>query len=378
MVRRTSLSKGTQMPSNPRKVLRALGVLVATLAIAGIGWFAAKTTLTSSAPEAEAPAERVISTVEEQSVGKSLNYSVTSTLPTTPIFYNALVGTVTTLSAPKETKEGDVLYSVDNVPVRAVQSDVVFYRALAPGTRGKDVAALQGALGRLGYLAGSADGVWGPGTTAAVKKWQKDLGIAQSGSVQLGELVAVDQLPRALALSDTLALGKPIAEGDPTVSAGSGERTFAMILDETQSRAVPQDTAVDIIADEATWPAVITGLEEDENGNIRYLLEAPNGGPPCLEKCATLGSAPSITLRAQQHVIPKISGPAVPTIAVRTDDAGQTYVLREDNSTTPVKVLGSGNGFSIIEGLNVGDTVVILEAPSQSVTQPDAKAGEGQ
>ena len=159
------------MPRKARRPLRILAAVLSLVVAVTLGWFAAKVTLTSSETVTEAPAQKVVSTVAEQTVGKSLNYSVTSVLPTNPIFYNVLTGTVTFVSEPGVSEEGSVLYSVDNQAVRVIKSDGVFFRDLSAGAKGTDVAALQSALKRLGFLTGTADGTWGPGTTLAVKNW---------------------------------------------------------------------------------------------------------------------------------------------------------------------------------------------------------------
>ncbi len=51
------------------------------------------------------------------------------------------------------------------------------------GDAGQDVAQIQAKLGTLGYNAGSADGEFGPATTAAVKAFQQDRGLAADGVV---------------------------------------------------------------------------------------------------------------------------------------------------------------------------------------------------
>lgn len=213
--------------------------------------------------------------------------------------------------------------------MRVIESDVVFYRDLAFGSRGDDVTAVQHALKRLGYLAGTADGRWSSGTTAAVKAWQRDLGIPQTGTIQFGELVAAEKLPASLSLSDDLALAKPVAAGDATVSASAGERTFYLALNPEQARAIPADTTIEVFGESSTWPAMITSVEETEDGTTRLVLEHTDGGPVCQDECGELVAAVTVNLRSVQYVVPKVTGPAVPTIAVRRNESGEPYVVRE-------------------------------------------------
>jgi hypothetical protein len=54
---------------------------------------------------------------------------------------------------------------------------------LKPGDKGTQVAVLQGALAKLGFSSGKADGVYGPATTAAVKRFQQSAGLTADGIV---------------------------------------------------------------------------------------------------------------------------------------------------------------------------------------------------
>ncbi len=61
------------------------------------------------------------------------------------------------------------------------QPKPVSYRTLHKGDQGPEVVMLQQALTELGYLSGAADGNFGTGTENAVKKFQKDNGLADDG-----------------------------------------------------------------------------------------------------------------------------------------------------------------------------------------------------
>jgi murein L,D-transpeptidase YcbB/YkuD len=54
---------------------------------------------------------------------------------------------------------------------------------LKPGDKGTQVAVLQGALAKLGFSSGKADGVYGPATTSAVKQFQQSAGLTADGIV---------------------------------------------------------------------------------------------------------------------------------------------------------------------------------------------------
>lgn len=56
------------------------------------------------------------------------------------------------------------------------------YEALQVGSKGDAVKALQEKLIELGYLDGEADGIYGNGTAAAVRKFQADEGLPETGA----------------------------------------------------------------------------------------------------------------------------------------------------------------------------------------------------
>jgi murein L,D-transpeptidase YcbB/YkuD len=52
---------------------------------------------------------------------------------------------------------------------------------LTPGDKGPQVVVLQRALARLGFSSGKADGVYGPATTSALKRFQQSSGLKADG-----------------------------------------------------------------------------------------------------------------------------------------------------------------------------------------------------
>jgi peptidoglycan hydrolase-like protein with peptidoglycan-binding domain len=107
---------------------------------------------------------------------------------------NALQGTITWLAPEGSTvKRGDTLYRVDENPVVLLYGNVPAYRRMARGMDdGSDVAQLEANLKELGYADGlidTPDNRFDAGTEAAVKRWEKALGVTQDGVIELGEVV---------------------------------------------------------------------------------------------------------------------------------------------------------------------------------------------
>jgi hypothetical protein len=336
--------------------------LVVVLAASG-GWAAARATLASS-PSPTSPTETGLwATAKQASIGRSLPLSTTLRQPEVPVAANALVGVVTSTSAGK-VKQGDVIYVVGDTPVRVVAGDRPFWRDLARGVKGSDVAALQRALVDLGFFHAAPTGTFGADTEAAVRRWQKTLRQPQSGAVVFGELVAVKRLPIVVGLGDAIRVGKPVSGGEESVLAPTGERVFVMVVTPDQARLIPAEATVDVKYQDHTWPATIAEVRLDENGSTQYVLTGPDGKEVCTNQCATLPTDAQVTLSSSVVIVPKVTGIGVPAGAVRTSPEGATYVVTE-TGRVDVSVRGSSQGVAVIDGLDEGVRVQVFAGPDK-------------
>ncbi len=355
----------------------ALACLVALAVAAGGGWWAARATLEPQTQDEQSAAPDVVwAEATTSSVGRSLPLSTTLRQPARTVATNVLPGVVLSTSAG-EVEQGDTIYDVAGTPVRVVEGEVPFYRDLARKFKGDDVAQLQQALIDLGHLEGEADGVFGWRTERAVKAWQKELGQEQTGTIPLGELVAVDRLPTVIQLGEAIVRGATLGGGEESVLAPTGEQEFVLVVTQDQARMIPAEATVEVTWQEQVWDAVIAGSEQDEFGNTEYTLAAPDGGPVCGDACDSLPGDAQVTLRSEVVIVPEISGTAVPAAAVHTRADGSAYVVTESGEAE-VSVAGSGGGIAIIEGIDVGTAVQALAgtAPAQAPEPaPDAPPG---
>ena len=83
----------------------------------------------------------------------------------------------------RQIRDGDKIFAVDGIWVKAVRSDETFFGVLSKGDSGVRVAELQRALVRWGCLEGEPDDSFGDRTVAAVKCLQRDLGITDPDGV---------------------------------------------------------------------------------------------------------------------------------------------------------------------------------------------------
>jgi peptidoglycan hydrolase-like protein with peptidoglycan-binding domain len=111
---------------------------------------------------------------------------------------------------------------------------VPMYRALDAGTKGADVRQLEQNLDDLGYSGFTVDDSFSAATTAAVRRWQRDLGLTGTGAVEAHRVVFAGgpvRVAQRLARLGASATGDVVAvTGEVrvvTVSAGPGESTWA-------------------------------------------------------------------------------------------------------------------------------------------------------
>ncbi len=359
------------------RAVRWVAALAVVVAVALAGYWAGQRTLAGPAGQVGEQAS-VVQTVAEATVGRTLSLNVTVEQPFVPVAVNALAGTVTWVRSGEEVVAGDVLYEVDTVPVRVVAGEVPFWRVLTSPASGEDVAQLQRALSELGLYRGQVDGRFGLSTVEAVRLWQRDAGVAVTGMVGLGELVAVPALPARLRLGEEIVLGARLGGGEPAVFAPTRELRFSLVVSPDQAALIPLGASVMVAHEGYTWQAVVGEATTDQAGEIRYLLTAPGGGMVCGEECATLPASEHTTLRAQVVVVPQVSGPAVPVAAVHTDPDGTAWVEMADGSRREVTVRASAGGLAVVSGIEPGERVRVFgDGPGGGPVAPGPGEGGG-
>ncbi len=101
-------------------------------------------------------------------------------------------GTVTWVPEEESILEpGTALYRIDDRPTYWAHGDVPMYRELSSGKEGADVEQLQRFLQEEGYLDTEAelDGDYGSATRRAVKAWQDDHDLDDTGRIDAGQLL---------------------------------------------------------------------------------------------------------------------------------------------------------------------------------------------
>lgn len=169
--------------------------------------------------------------VQRETVSGTLGYSDTRTLAA------AGAGTVTALRAEGSTvRRGQALYWVDGKPVTLMYGAVPMWRPLdASSADGRDIRELEWNLVALGYDPRrdiDIDGEWDWATTAAVKRWQDDRGLEETGAVSLGQIVFQPGPRRVGQLKTTV--GALVQPGTEIMDTSSLRRVVTFDLDATK------------------------------------------------------------------------------------------------------------------------------------------------
>ncbi|SDL85184.1 Multidrug efflux pump subunit AcrA (membrane-fusion protein) [Lentzea albidocapillata subsp. violacea] len=120
---------------------------------------------------------------------------------------------------------GDAVYRVNDKPVPLLFGDKPFWRKLESGMeKGSDVLILEQNLNALGYAGFTVDEKFDTRTVAAVKKWQKKLGVEQTGWVDPSSVVVQPDTFRVSSVD--VPLGSP-AQGK--VLSGTGTKRLVTV-----------------------------------------------------------------------------------------------------------------------------------------------------
>jgi peptidoglycan hydrolase-like protein with peptidoglycan-binding domain len=157
---------------------------------------------------------------------------------------NRLPGTVTWLPEPGTVvARGHRLYTVDNLPVVLMYGAVPAFRPLAPGAEGADVRQLEQNLHALGYPGFTVDDQYTSDTADAVRNWQQDLGLPETGTVELGRVLFTPAAARVDSLA--VAVGAPAAPG-PVLKYTGTARTVLATLDLADQRLARRGAKVGV------------------------------------------------------------------------------------------------------------------------------------
>jgi peptidoglycan hydrolase-like protein with peptidoglycan-binding domain len=241
-----------------RTVITLAAVLAVGVAVAaGFGFGGAaepKTNPSSGLPPATAQVTRQ-TLVDTQNESGDLGYGDSVAVN------GRLSGTVTGLPATGATVDrGKALYHVDNSPVVLLYGTLPAYRVLSPGVEGDDVKQFEENLSALGYKGFTVDSKYSDSTATAVKKWQGDLGLTKTGTVEPGRIVYAASHVRVD--SHKAAVGDESRPGTAVLTYTALSRVVTVELDVDDQRLARKDAPVTVkLPDGKTVGGKITKTE---------------------------------------------------------------------------------------------------------------------
>ncbi|MEV0170104.1 peptidoglycan-binding protein [Streptomyces sp. NPDC050803] len=352
-------------PRRTRRLLAALGVLAAVggaaAAGAGLQDGASGEEKDGRVPPATAEVTRQTlqdSRTEDGELGYGTSTTATGRAP----------GTVTWLpDADERITRGEALYRVDDEPVVLMYGAVPAYRELRPGVEGRDVEQLERNLKALGHDGFTVDDVYTEATADAVRQWQEDLGLAETGTVTPDRVVFAPAAVRVDAL-DTEE-GAATAPGQKVLSYTATAQAVTVELDTADRRLaepgakvaveLPDGTRVDGRVSEVTTE-VDPGNGADETPTTRVKVLVALDGAKAQKAAASYVLASvdvSFTAGERKDVL------TVPVSALVALEQGRfgVEVVRKDGSTAyvPVETGLFANGRVEISGAGItaGTTV---------------------
>jgi peptidoglycan hydrolase-like protein with peptidoglycan-binding domain len=128
---------------------------------------------------------------------------------------------------------GDELFRADGKATLLLYGEIPAWRTLRRGMKGADVLQLEQNLVAMGYGRKSVtvDNRFGAATKRAVKEWQRDLGVDDTGAVRLGMVTFLPGERRVE--SAAVALGDQIQVGQTVLTTSSKRQLVTVELDAT-------------------------------------------------------------------------------------------------------------------------------------------------
>jgi len=347
-------------------IRRAAGIVLSAavlVAVAGLGYWAGTNAVVPPSLPLQSH-DPITYTVENGTVGSSVDVPVSASWSTTRTLHAGRSGTLTSvlLADGDEVASGTVIATIDLRPVVVATGSVPMFRTLASGIDGPDVAQLQQLLAAQGLYKGAIDGRFRASTTAATKLWQKSIGASQSGVVDAGALVFVDSLPARMALVPKV--GDLVGQGGDLVRVLGSAPDFSVTVTASLRASLGSGDTISIGApDGGTWTGTLGTFEPAITG-IPGSYTATVGGTLCGTDCGLVSVEGETALRGFIVLVPETSGPVVPTSALAVQPSGGSAVTMADGSIRPVTVVAEANGFAVVEGLEAGSIIRLPSPPT--------------
>lgn len=281
-----------------------------------------------------------------------------------------LSGTITALA--KEgvvVKQGQTLFEVNRSPVVRLNGKVPAWRDLQAGmSDGIDVEQLETALRELGYPRGytmEVDDDWSWFTTIAVKQWQDDCGLEETGKLPLGSVVFSKGNLRVT--SRIATIGGRVQPGTEVLEVSDERRLVTATLESSQRSLAAAGAVVDLQFPDGvrahgrvTAVKVIPAADEKSDETLSVTIEAANKGEAGKMTRQLDGASVQVTFR--QVLAKKVLLVPVSALVALSDGTYAVEVVKKSGGTRLVRVTTQAYGDTSVAvrgSLRVGDKVVV-------------------
>lgn len=355
------------MSAAPKRGMRALSGILRWLALLAVGVLiglaAGRYLIDRPTVATDTVDVPVTFRVEEGTLGRTLRLPATGVWEVAGTIQSPASGVITAVIAKSGLlKPGDVLLRIDERPVVLVPGEVPAFREMKVGTRGRDVSALQRYLAGQGYKVDKTLSRYSTVTKAAVRRWQGKLRVPQTGVVGLGDVVFVSQtdLGAPLRWTPSVATGATLGAGAPILERLAAAPTLTIEFGGSAPAQLEPGLAAEAVFPGGARRHVLLSSIHQDLGRVWATLDPINeplcSGAECLELVPASGETPvDVTFT----LVPETTGPLVPAAAVQSDAAGHAFVQLPDGSRKLVEVRVASGGSVIVDGVNVGDEIVL-------------------
>ncbi len=353
----------TERPRRPRRwLLTALGAC----AVVGVVVTGVVLSQPPAAPDSAArPLEVQTSTVARADLTERVRVQGTLAYDNTRALGTEITGVITGLpAAGTVVTPGQELFRVDEVPVILLRGTLPAWRSFASGmTADGDVLQLEQNLATLGFFTATPDEKFTATTTAAVKKWQKSLGVEQTGTLDAGRVVFS---PADIRVQSVTAQIGDAAGAEILTVTGTTKQVLAF-LDPAQVSIAPVGAVVSITlpgGGPTTGTVAAVGAPVEQEGSTGKTLKSPVtltlDDPAPTESLDNVAVTLVLTQTRATDVL------TVPVLALLAQPGGGFAVERVTGTTTdlvPVELGTFADGLVEVTGgeLAAGDEIVVAK-----------------
>ncbi|WP_067458967.1 peptidoglycan-binding protein [Actinomadura macra] len=256
-------------------------------------------------------------------------------------------------------RRGGTLLRVAGRPVTLMYGGSPMYRTLREGDSGADVRQLETNLVALGYGDLTVDGEFTGVTEAAVKEWQDDRGLEETGVVDSGQVVFQEGAARVREVK--APEGRQVVKGQPVLEVAGTRRVVHVDLDADKQDLAREGAKVAVelpggkvvrgTISEVSSVAESSGTGQDKKSTVGVDIALGNGGTGRLDEAPV-----TVELESERRV-GVLSVPVEALLALR-EGGFAVEVVDGGRRLVPVKVGAFGGGRvevgGVREGMKVG------------------------